>query len=285
MIRSMTGYGHSIYQNDECILECEIKGYNNRYLDIVHVLPAAFSQYEHYIDEEIRKVARRGRVEFSLRLKVLKSRARILIDEGLLAEYLNAYRHISAMTGAKASLADYLAIDGVLTSTSSEENYKDALDAVLSEALRAFSETRANDGNGTLLDLKRLGDKFEASLGRIASDASGLEEHFASLLKAKYEELTGEKADSPLFMAELGALLVKYSINEELSRLGVHIAEYRKLISSDEPVGKKLDFLCQEMQRECNTIASKSQLADINMLVVSMKDDIENIREQIRNIE
>ena len=73
--------------------------------------------------------------------------------------------------------------------------------------------------------------------------------------------------------------------NEEVSRLGVHIAEYRKLLESADPCGKRLDFLCQEMQRECNTIASKSQLADINLLVVRMKDNIENIREQIRNIE
>ena len=86
-------------------------------------------------------------------------------------------------------------------------------------------------------------------------------------------------------MQELAAILVKYSINEEVSRLRVHIAEYDKLVSSDEAVGKKLDFLCQEMQRECNTIASKSQLVEINHAVVSMKDNIEDIREQLRNIE
>ena len=86
-------------------------------------------------------------------------------------------------------------------------------------------------------------------------------------------------------MTELAAILVRYSINEEVSRLKVHLKEYWKLLSSSEPVGKKLDFLCQEMQRECNTIASKSQLVEINLAVVNMKDNIEDIREQVRNIE
>lgn len=285
-MKSMTGYGHSVYQREDYIIECEMKGYNNRYLDIVHNISPALSPYESYIDDEIKKVVSRGRVELSLKLRIIKSHAELIIDDGLLEDYKAAYSRIAEITGTSPLLSDYLALDGILTvNMVSGGDYKEGVEKVLSEALSSFLAMRISDGQGTLSDLQRLGNKFESSLKRIEENADRLENHFSELLTRKYEELTGEKADSSAFMTELGALLVKYSINEELSRLGVHIAEYRRLLSLDEPVGKKLDFLCQEMQRECNTIASKSQLADINLLVVSMKDDIENIREQIRNIE
>ena len=91
--------------------------------------------------------------------------------------------------------------------------------------------------------------------------------------------------DDPRFLSEVAALLVKYSINEECSRLKVHLSEYDKLLESNESVGKKLDFLCQEMNREINTTASKSQMVEINLEVVKMKDALEDIREQARNIE
>ena len=139
--------------------------------------------------------------------------------------------------------------------------------------------------------LQKVMDEVAAAYERISQDPTfiqelkELEEHYRKLLTEKYEALTGEKGNSPDFMQELGALLVRYSINEEISRLNVHIAEYRRLLTLSEPVGKRLDFLCQEMQRECNTIASKSQLVEINLAVVSMKDNIEDIREQLRNIE
>ena len=287
-MKSMTGYGHAFQNFGDWAIECEIRGYNNRYLDIVHNFSPALSMYESYADEEIGKVARRGRIEVSLRLRVLRSSVELSVDEGLAAAYRDAFRKIADMTDAPAPLvSDYAAIDGIITQvrTSDAEVYRKGVESALSEALAAFSAGKAREGEGTRSDLERLGRQFESSLESIEKRAGDLEAHFRKLLEEKYEELTGRKAGESDFMTELGAILVRYSINEEVSRLRVHIDEYRKLLSSDEPVGKKMDFLCQEMQRECNTIASKSQLVDINLLVVSMKDDVENIREQIRNVE
>ncbi len=287
-MNSMTGYGHSVFRSDDYIVECEIKGYNSRYLDIVHNISPSLSSFEAYIDGEIGKAAKRGRVEISMRLRVIRSSVDLMIDDGLLSSYRDAFRSICTSSGcASPSLQDYLAVEGILTPVRSDsaESYEDGVRTSLREALSAFAEGRAREGLGTLEDLRRLGDRFEASLSGIEESAGELEEHYRKLLTEKYEELTERKGDSPDFMAELAAVLVRYSINEEVQRLRVHIAEYSRLLSSSEPVGKKLDFLCQEMQRECNTIASKSQLVGINLRVVGMKDDIENIREQIRNIE
>ena len=287
-MKSMTGYGHSSYISDDFVIECEIKSYNNRYLDIVHNISQSLSSFESYVDERIKAVARRGRIEVSLKLRVLKSKVMLSVDEGLVESYRDAFRMISDIAELPTPLiSDFASIDGVITAVRSDDAsiYGDGVNKVLSEALDAFEKGKIREGEGTRKDLERLGDSFASSLSKIEANADRLEGHYRKLLEDKYRDLTGRNASESDFITELGAILVRYSINEEVSRLGVHIAEYRKLVSSDEPVGKKLDFLCQEMQRECNTIASKSQLVEINLLVVSMKDDVENIREQIRNIE
>ena len=201
----------------------------------------------------------------SLRLKVLRSDVSLIIDHGLLDAYTKAFREIEAVSGCSGTLSDLLAVDGILTAdrNSSADRYREGVESSLGDALRMISAEKDREGEGTKRDLERLGNEFASSLSEIEKRSGDLESHYR----------------------KLGAILVRYSINEEVSRLGVHIAEYRNLLESTDPCGKRLDFLCQEMQRECNTIASKSQLADINLLVVRMKDNIENIREQIRNIE
>lgn len=286
-MRSMTGYGHGVWRSEDYIVECDIKSYNNRYLDIVKNMTAQLSSYESYVDSEVGKVARRGHVEVSLRLKALSSDVSLIIDRGLLDAYSSAFREIEAVSGCSGRLSDLLAVDGILTAdrNSSADRYREGVESALGDALRMISSEKDREGEGTKRDLEKLGNEFASSLAAIEKRSGDLEAHYRKLLEEKYLALTGEKAGSSDFMAELGAILVRYSINEEVSRLGVHIAEYRKLLESADPCGKRLDFLCQEMQRECNTIASKSQLADINLLVVRMKDNIENIREQIRNIE
>ena len=289
-MRSMTGYGHSVYRDENYTLELEIKSYNNRYLDISHSINPLLSSFENYIDERIKKVAKRGHLDVSLRLKVLRSEASLNLDEGLLLKYKEVFGEIASIAGLSegAKLSDYASIEGLVTSerNSDQSIYKEGVDSVLDEALEMLSLSKDRDGKGTEEDLRRLGAAFEDALKEVESRAEELESYFRRVLGEKYEELIGSVGkDDPRFLAEVAALLVKYSINEEVSRLGVHIKEYKRLLSLSEPVGKQLDFLCQEMNRECNTIASKSQLVEINLLVVRMKDNLENIREQIRNIE
>ncbi len=286
-MKSMTGYGHAVYRTDDYSIEINIKSYNNRYLDIVKNISFQLSPFESLVDSEVKKVASRGHIEISAKLKIFNTECRITVDEGLLDEYCRAFSLIEEKCGEKATVSDYLSINDLIVPDieTNGEIYRDAFIETLREALTMLEGEKIREGEGTKRDLEKLGEQFKASLSSIEARSGELEGHYKKLLTEKYEEISGNKGNTPDFMQELGAILVRYSINEEVSRLHVHIAEYERLLASSGPVGKKLDFLCQEMQRECNTIATKSQLVEINLAVVSMKDNIEDIREQLRNIE
>ena len=288
-MKSMTGYGHSIYKSSDYILEVEIKSYNNRYLDISHTINPLLSSYKTYVDEEIKKTVSRGHLDVSLKLKTLSMPSELVLDENLLTQYKNSIERISSLTGAALPDAGfYTTLEGVISNTRTvdQDYYKEGVESATREALAMLDENKKREGEGTKKDLEKLGAKFKASLEIILSKKDEMEEYFKKILLEKYEELLGEKGkDDPRFLSEVAALLVKYSINEECSRLFVHLSEFDKLLSSNESVGKKLDFLCQEMNREINTTASKSQMVEINLEVVKMKDALEDIREQARNIE
>ena len=286
----MTGYGYRSVSRDDYQIEIEIKGYNNRYLEIASYINSSLSSYEGYIPSPVKKVARRGKIELSVKLKVFESEAQVHLDEALFRQYLAAFRRAEEISSLHLNVdaSSLLEIED-LFSTSCQKNaevYKDALDEALEGALHDFSLSRSREGEETKKDLYRLGRSFEEANERIGRSVLEYEDYFRKLLIEKYEELDlSSRYDETKLLQEIGALLVKYSINEEQNRLKTHIKEYFKLLESCEPVGKKLDFLCQEMNREVNTTASKSQNVSITLETVQMKDDLENIREQIRNIE
>ena len=287
-MNSMTGYGHSSYSGEGYSLDLQLKGVNNRFLEISQSMPALLSSFSPLVESELKSKLRRGRVEVTVKLLVSESKVRLQLDEGLLKAYAEVFSRISAVTGAPgAQVSDYASAEGMITQGAGEDagRFEAGLRHCLSEALDQFIAAKAREGEGTRENLIELGNKLENAVDQVAGYSSRLEELYHARLVEKYEELSGGKADTPDFLQELGVILVRYTINEEINRLRVHLKEYWKLLDSPECVGKTLDFLAQEMQRECNTIASKSQLAEVNLLVVSMKDAIENIREQSRNVE
>ena len=287
-MNSMTGYGHSSYSGEGYSLDLQLKGVNNRFLEISQSMPALLSSFSPLVESELKSKLRRGRVEVTVKLLVSESKVTLQLDEGLLKAYAEVFSRISALTGAPcAQVSDYASAEGMITQGAGEDagRFEAGLRHCLSEALDQFIAAKAREGEGTRENLIELGNKLENAVDQVAGFSSRLEELYHARLVEKYEELSGGKADTPDFLQELGVILVRYTINEEINRLRVHLKEYWKLLDSTECVGKTLDFLAQEMQRECNTIASKSQLAEVNLLVVSMKDAIENIREQSRNVE
>ena len=286
---SMTGYGFSSVKEESFQLEVELKGYNNRYLDIQHNINYLLLSYSDYIDREISKVCSRGRVDVTVRLIKLESTANVVLDTSLAESYHKAFSSLSALVNCnEATLSDYLSVEGIITGVEDRDSevYKSALESALSSALNQFVSARKREGDATRADLERLGSSFKASNEKIASLVLTLDDYYKNAMLSRYKEfLSDDKIDENRLLQEIGSLLVKYSINEEQNRLNTHIKEYFRLLSLDEPVGKRLDFLCQEMNREVNTTASKSQIAEINLETVKMKDDLENIREQVRNIE
>ena len=287
-MNSMTGYGYAVEKTDEYVLEVEIKSYNNRYLDISHNIAYILSPLESAFDQAIKEKVTRGHLDLSVRFKLLKSNPDVNVDEGALKSYMAAYQKIADVTGVEPSFADYLEADGVLTAVRNNdaEEYREAAMATLNKALDALCVERKREGEATERDLREKGEIFQKSLENIKANSEVMIDYFKNVLETRYNELLSSKGlDEPRFMEEVTLLLVKYSINEEIKRLDSHIAEYFRLISSGMAVGKRLDFLCQEMNRECNTIGSKSQLVEITREVVNLKDSLENIREQIRNVE
>lgn len=289
-MKSMTGYGHASHVEEEYQLEVEVKSYNNRYLDIYVNLNPVLGPFESYVTGRVKEVARRGKVEVGVRLKVFESRSVVHVDQALLDQYLEAFGDIERRKGVSLGVdaSSLLGIEGLFTTSTAREceEYRAGLEDALSRALEDFCASREREGEETRRDLERLGRSFAEANDRIGQLTGAYEHWFRDLLMDKYRELDlGGRYDETRLMQEVAALLVKYSINEEQNRLRTHVKQYFNLLASPEPVGKKLDFLCQEMNREVNTTASKSQNVDITLYTVQMKDDLENIREQIRNIE
>ncbi len=287
-MKSMTGYGYSSYKDDEYILEVEIKSYNSRFLEIQHNINYALSSFESYMDSRLKEVASRGHIDLSVRLKVLSSSSSVNVDENALNEYKKAYEKIGRITGLNPAFSDYLGADGIITLVRSEdaEVYRKGLEKALSEALGQLNEAKIREGAATHDDLLRLGNEFKASVDFVASESDEIESYFRTLFSSRYNELLSDKElDEDRLTQEVTLLILKHSINEEIKRLYAHLDEYFKLLESDGSVGKRLDFLAQELIRETNTIASKSAMATLSSMTIRMKESIENIREQVRNIE
>lgn len=289
-MKSMTGYGYSERVGKKVQLSVELKSYNNRFLEINHNINYMLSPYEIEIDKAVMAVAKRGRVDVNIRLKVLENQMVVHVDEGAVRAYALAFEQISAAASRPLdmTLADFLNQEGVLVTTREDESetYRPVLFEALESALDQLRESKNREGEATKADLIRLGKIIEEGHGTLDARADELEALLKSQLEQRFEEMLGDKGwDESRILQEIGVLLVRYSIHEEIKRLGAHLKEYFSLLESDEPVGKRLDFLCQEMNREINTIGSKSQIVALNMEVVRMKDGLENIREQVRNIE
>lgn len=292
-MKSMTAYGYAEYQTESYILTMELKSYNNRYLEIGYASPSSLSAYEAELTSLVKANAQRGHVDVSVRVKNLKSDVELHLDEVLASSYLDAIAKVKAMAASKGmevvvTATDILSKDGVLSSVKTDtlETYREGLDHCSSIVMQQFRDAKAREGEATRRDLTSMIDSLEASLEVVKANVSTLEAMIRQNLEARIKEMLGDSSyDENRILTEVAVMLNRYTINEETVRLSTHIAEFRKLLASDDAVGKRMDFLSQEMNREINTIGSKSQMVEVNMQVVNMKDCLENIREQVRNIE
>ncbi|MDT3389292.1 MAG: YicC family protein [bacterium] len=292
-MKSMTAYGYAEFQNDSYLMTMELKSYNNRFLEIGYSGPPYLSSYEPTVTDLIKQHAQRGHVDISVKVKNIKSNVEVNVDRDAVASYLKAFREIRDMGASQAleirtRMGDVISQDGVLSSirTDGIEAYQEGLDYCSKIVMQQFDEAKAREGEVTRRDLSGLLESIAKSLEVVKANVGKLEEMIRNNLTDRIHEMLGDqKYDENRILTEVAVMLNRYTINEEVVRLGAHIAEFRKLLASTEAVGKRMDFLSQEMNREINTIGSKSQMVEVNFEVVNMKDSLENIREQIRNIE
>lgn len=289
MTRSMTGFAHREISLPIFRGSMAIKSYNNRYLDIYISLPPQLAPFEPRVRDYLASRIVHGKVEFSLRVREMDVPVRASADMEAAKAVAKVLRGISASCGIEEPLrlGDLLSFEGVVTYEREldEDAVWQAFEPEISACFAAYDETRLREGAATRADI-------ETQLGRVARGLATVQDHVPEIektvktqLRSRFLDVMGDAVDENRILAETAALLMKYTVNEEVSRLCAHVASFRRILEAGEATAKKLDFLCQEMNREVNTIGSKNILLPVAEVVVELKDALENVREQLRNIE
>lgn len=286
---SMTGYGHAERVDERFSAAVEVKSYNNRYLEISVALPGTLGQLEAPIRDRIATVARRGRVETYVRIRDLSEDLSVSVDHGVVNGYLSALTELREHAGLQdpVTLNHLLSLDGVLRTERvvDQDRYWKVLEPLLDQALDEFSRSRSAEGKQLEQDVLSQLNQIEACVRAFETHAGEIESTIRDGLRDRFREVVGDAVDENRILSEVAVQLTRFSINEEITRLDAHLQSFREIARGTGPVGKKLDFLCQELNREINTTGSKSIVVAINQLVVDAKDALENIREQLRNVE
>ncbi len=292
MIRSMTGYGKQSLNVEKREYQVEIKSVNHRYLDINIKLPKSISYLEDTIKKEISAKIKRGKIDIFItfennsqegkNITINKELAKLYIEQlKELAQEEKILNNIEVMDIAK--LPDIL----IVKNDEEDEKIQNELIEVVQGAISKIIEMKNIEGNKIEQDLLQRIDKIENKIVEISAKSTGLiEEYVVKLEKRIKEILKTEELDKSRLAQEVVIYADKCSIEEEVTRLKSHIYQFRNLISNNnETIGKKLDFLIQEMNRETNTIGSKANNLEITNGVIDIKTELEDIREQIQNIE
>ena len=288
-MKSMTSYAYLDGTVNGTDISCELKSYNSRYLDLNINIPSTMTQLEPFLRKYFSKQIIRGKVDFYLRLKKVHSEQPILPNIPLAQAYYKSIADIARALGMESQITLDLILrqEGVLQIDKDfdEELWQKALVPILDELIGKFNSCRIEEGKALYADIRKMLSVLSDSVTEIERHAAKMEKLFSAMLKKKFSELMEHEPDHQGVMQEVGVLLVKYTINEEIIRAKAHIAALEKEITLNETPGRRIDFLCQEINREINTIGSKNQLTEIGQAVISAKDALENIREQAHNIE
>jgi uncharacterized protein (TIGR00255 family) len=285
----MTGYAYREKTGQDISVSVEIRSYNSRYLEMFVNLPPFLSMLEMKIREQIASVCGRGKVEVFIRVREHNTPVSISVNTNTAKAYYDAINVLAKELGIKEkpNLAALLEMDGVLEieKNRDEQRYWQEIEPLLREAVQAFCLEREREGKHTEEDILANLGKIESSVKNISSFVSVIENNIKENIRTRFAEILGSQIDENRILAETASLLLKYTISEEISRLNSHLAEFRTEAEKNSRPGKKCDFLCQEINREINTIGSKSAIIEVSGEVVRMKETLENIREQLRNIE
>ncbi|WP_022974884.1 YicC/YloC family endoribonuclease [Nevskia ramosa] len=289
MIRSMTGYARAEQQNPSGRLSWELRSVNHRYLELQFKLPEEFRSMENDLRQLATQRIGRGKVEAGLRYSRDNGVAGGLqIDADRLAAVLSAVEKISGQlrTSTAPDPIQVLAWPGVVRTDSAPDVTVPLADAMqlFQAALDDFTATRSREGERTKLYLIERLDAMAVLVERVKVRAPQVRDAWLDRLRAKIVEL-GVDVDPARLAQEAALAAQRLDVDEELSRLGSHFTEVRDTLVREEAVGRRLDFLMQELNREANTLSSKSQDAEMTRCAVEMKVIIEQMREQVQNIE
>ena len=291
MIKSMTGFGKAILEKNLRSYQVEIKSVNHRYLDISVRMPREISYLEEIIKKEISKSILRGKIDVFINFNNNSMEGKeIKINTNLAKEYIKELKKLAEEENLNSDIsvneiAKYPEVLTVEQNVEDEEIKKEIIE-VINKAVESLLKMKISEGEKIAKDLKERLENIQVKVNEVSRFSAGLIEEYIVKLEERIKQiLKDQEIDKKRLAEEVVIYADKSSIEEEITRLNSHIAQFKELLNSEKPVGKKLDFIIQEMNRETNTIGSKSNSLNITNGVIDMKTEIENIREQIQNIE
>ncbi len=292
MVLSMTGYGRAEEVRNGRDIAVELRSVNSRYFEYSCRVPRTCAFLEDPLKRLVAEQVHRGKVELSLSIQnVSAADAVVQINWGLAESYCRALSSLAERLDIRndITVTALTRFPDVLTQSAAPAD-PDALwadvQAVAGQAVTAFLQMRAAEGEKLRADLEARLLTVEELVRRIEQGSAGRVQAYTQRLYARLQELLADRnIEESRVLTEAALFADKTAIDEETVRLHSHVAQYRQILTLDEPIGRKLDFLTQELNREANTIGSKCQDAALTRLVVELKSEIEKIREQIQNIE
>ena len=290
-MKSMTGFGRASLESNGKNYIIEIKTVNNKYSDITVKSPKRLSFMEDKIRKQIANRITRGKVEVSVSFFDFSNKSKnVVLNKEIAKEYIKQLREIADENNLSEniSVVEIAKLPDILNSIDSDNDEEIAGEALqcLNMALDSLIEMRTTEGENIKQDLLVRIERVQNLVDKIAENSKGIVEEYVSKLEKRVKEiLKTDVVDENRIAQEAVIYADKTSIEEELTRLNSHIVQFKELVNSDGPVGKKLDFMIQEMNRETNTIGSKAGSGEITKAVIDLKVELEDIREQIQNIE
>jgi uncharacterized protein (TIGR00255 family) len=228
-------------------------------------------------------------VEISIRFRELEENLSVILDKNVVEEYTEVLNQMLKISGIKEelSLSHLLSMDGIIKTDKKRDLTEiwEKLQPMLSAAFRDYDNNRIKEGENTEKDIANQIEVLRENLAFVETKVPEIEQQIKQTLGDKFRDITGDVIEETRLLAETAMYLVKYDINEEIIRMKSHLDRFRAISADEDSAGKKLDFLCQELNREINTIGSKSPVVEVHQSVVTMKDALEKIREQLRNVE
>ena len=293
MIKSMTGYGRARQELHKRDITVEVRSVNNRYLDCTVKMPRMYTFAEDAVKKHVQQAVSRGKVDVFITVDATAADvAKVAVNRELAAQYAAALGELADLCGeldyriAPETLARF---PDVLTVTKEDEDLETVsadLCAVLDEALAAYNAMRAVEGAKLAADIAGRLDTIERCTGQVEQRSPETVAEYRQKLTARMEEvLQSTTIDEQRILMEAAIYADKVAVDEETVRLRSHVAQLRTMLQSDEPMGRKMDFLIQEVNRESNTIGSKCNDVAIAEIVVALKAEVEKMREQVQNVE
>ncbi|CAH8709635.1 YicC family protein [Paenibacillus thiaminolyticus] len=294
MVYSMTGYGQSVRSSGGYKITIEAKSVNHRYCEIMLRMPREWTSCEEPLRRLVQQFVKRGRVDvFINREREGEAKTAVAINEQTVKAYMEAGRLLRDQYGVSGEMTvnDWLRLPDVFTIQEEqplpEEELLRELESGLAEAMDGLCQMRVMEGNHLAQDMKERLNRLESLHADISTRAPFVVAEYRAKLQQRIEQLLDAESslDEYKFGMEVALFADRSNIDEELTRLQSHFNQFRQLLDSTEPIGRKLDFLIQEMNREVNTIGSKANHLEIINHVVDMKAELEKIREQAANME